>query len=117
MKISSASIGKSSAIDKSANGHGSTREHDESRQSNGCENELSANNLARLLRCLSEGSAQEIENLIGELDSLRNKLQSDGNRIQTDITKYSQLSQGVAQLAAIIADNVKKLPAASGITQ
>jgi len=115
MKIRSASIEKSSAIDKAANGHGLTSERDESLQSNGCEDELSANNLAVLLRRLSEGSAREIENLIGELDSLRNKLQSDGSRIQSDITKYSQLSRGVVQLAAIIADNVKNLPAVSGI--
>src|SRR5437764_3790490 len=88
MKIRSASIEKSSTIDKAANGHGLTSERDESLQSNGCEDELSANNLAVLLRRLSEGSAREIGNLIGELDSLRNKLQSDGSRIQSDITKY-----------------------------
>jgi hypothetical protein len=117
MKIRSASIEKSSAIDKAANGHGLTSERDESRQSNSCEDELSANNLAVLLRRLSEGSAREIENLIGELDSLRTKLQSDGSRIQSDIAKYSQLSRGVVQLAAIIADNVKNLPAVSGIPQ
>jgi hypothetical protein len=115
MKTRSASIEKSSIIDKAANVHELTRERNE--ESNGYDDELSANNLATLLRRLSDGSTREIENLIGELHSLRNKLQSDGNRIQSDITKYSQLSQGVVQLAAIIADNVKKLPAASDIPQ
>jgi hypothetical protein len=117
MKTRSVSIEKSSIIDEAENVHELTRERDEFHESNGYDDELSANNLATLLRRLSDGSTREVENLIGELHSLRNKLQSDGNRIQSDITKYSQLSQGVVQLAAIIADNVKKLPAASDIPQ
>jgi hypothetical protein len=54
---------------------------------------------------------------MGELHGLRNKLQNDANRIQSDITKYTQLSQSILQLATVISDNVKKLPDASGIAQ
>src|SRR5204863_2267570 len=108
-------IEKSSTIDKAANGHGLTSERDESLQSNGCEDELSANNLAVLLRRLSEGSAREIENLIGELDSLRNKLQSDGSRIQSDITKYSQTISRCVCSAALTAPRGRFRTASSSL--
>ena len=44
---------------------------------------------------------------MGDLHGLRNKLQSDGNRIQRDIVKYTELSQGILQLATIVSDSVK----------
>jgi hypothetical protein len=72
--------------------------------------------LGALLRQVSEASTHELEILINELQGLRRKLESDGDRIQTDIEKYTELSQGVMQLAAIISDSVKKIPAAPSIT-
>lgn len=54
---------------------------------------------------------------MGELHGLRNKLHSDGNRIQGDIIKYTELSQGILQLATIVSDSVKKLPGASDIRE
>ena len=59
----------------------------------------------------------EIDNLIGELQTLRKKLQTDGERIEQDIGKYAELNQQVMQLTSIIADTVKKLPGASGISR
>ncbi|HKD36770.1 MAG TPA: hypothetical protein VKB78_08210, partial [Pirellulales bacterium] len=44
--------------------------------------QASADNLGTLVRRVSESSSQQIENLVGELQSLRKKLHSDGNRIQ-----------------------------------
>jgi hypothetical protein len=41
---------------------------------------------------------------------LRNQLQNAGNRIQRDIAEYSELSQQIMQLTAVISDSVKKLP-------
>ena len=52
----------------------------------------------------------EIDNLIGDLQTLRRKLQTDGERIQRDIAEYAELSQQVMQLTKIISDSVKKLP-------
>jgi hypothetical protein len=72
--------------------------------------ETTDDNLAALLRRVSEASAREIESLIGELHGLRNKLESHGERIQSDIAKYAELSQGVMQLTTIISENVKNLP-------
>jgi hypothetical protein len=74
------------------------------------DDEISADNLNSLLRRVTELSTCEIENLIKELHSLREKLETDGERIQSDITRYTELSQGVMQLTTIITDNVKRLP-------
>ena len=77
--------------------------------------EMSADNLTALLRRVSEVSTREIENLIGDLQSLRRKLHTDGNRIQRDIAEHAELSQQVMRLASIISESVKKLPAAPSI--
>ena len=71
--------------------------------------ETSGDNLGTLLRRVSEASTCEIESLIDELHGLRKKLETHGERIQTDIVRYTELSQGVMQLTAIIAENVKRL--------
>jgi hypothetical protein len=77
--------------------------------------EIAVNGLNTLLRQVSEVSRREIENLVGELQTLDKKLQTDSNRIQRDIEEYAELSQHVLQLTTIIADSVRKLPAAPGI--
>jgi hypothetical protein len=72
--------------------------------------EMSGDNLAALLRRVSEASTREVESLIDELHEIRKGLKDDAERIQSDIVKYAELSQGVMELTAIISDNVKKLP-------
>ena len=57
-------------------------------------------------------TAQEIENLITELQGLRKKLLSNSNRIQRDITEHTELNQQVMQLTDIISESVKQLPTA-----
>ncbi len=78
--------------------------------------EVSAENLSGLLRRVSKTSIGEIDSLISELQTLRRKLQTDGERIQSDIAKYTELSQQVMQLTAIITDSVKKLPGVAPIS-
>jgi hypothetical protein len=114
--IALAQIEQSTEIDNSASIHDFTHDSDAFRPENN-NDEQSANNLHTLLRRVSEASTREIENLVGELHGLRNKLQNDGNRIQGDIVKYTELSQGIVQLATIVSDSVKKLPGASDIAQ
>ena len=70
----------------------------------------SAEELATLLRRVSEAPTREIEKLINQLQRLRTQLQDAGNRIQRDIADYTELSQQTMQLTAIISDSVKKLP-------
>jgi hypothetical protein len=83
------------------------------------DSEMAANNLSTLLRRVSGNSAREIDNLIGELSTLRDKLQADSDRVERDIVEYAQLSQSVLQLTKIIADGVtqvKKVPDAPSIS-
>jgi chemotaxis protein histidine kinase CheA len=84
------------------------------------DSELAANNLSNLLRRVSAHSAREIDNLIGELQTLRERLRSDGSRVERDIVEYAALSQSVIQLTKIIADgvtHVKKVPDAPSISE
>jgi len=80
------------------------------------DSEMSANNLNSLLRRVSATSTREIDELIGELQTLREKLQADGNRVQRDIAEYAELSQSVMQVTKIISESVKKLPGAPSIS-
>jgi cell fate (sporulation/competence/biofilm development) regulator YlbF (YheA/YmcA/DUF963 family) len=80
------------------------------------DSEMSANNLNSLLRRVSATSTREIDELIGELQTLREKLQADGNRVQRDIAEYAELSQSVMQVTKIISESVKKLPGAPSVS-
>ena len=83
------------------------------------ESEMAANNLSTLLRRVSGNSAREIDNLIGELSTLRDKLQADSDRVEREIVEYAQLSQSVLSLTKIIAEGVtqvKKVPDAPSIS-
>ena len=71
---------------------------------------MRAEELAALLRRLSDAPIREIESLINQLQKLRTQLQNAGNRIQRDISEYTELSQQTMQLTSIISDSVKKLP-------
>ena len=86
------------------------------RQSENNDGEMTANDLAMLLGRVSGTSTREIDNLIGELQTLRKKLQTDSNRLQRDIADYASLSQSVMQLTKIVSDSVKKLPDAPDVT-
>jgi hypothetical protein len=83
------------------------------------ESETAANNLSTLLRRVSGNSAREIDNLIGELCTLRDRLQADSDRVEREIVEYASLSQSVIQLTKVIADGVtqvKKVPDAPSIS-
>jgi hypothetical protein len=110
--LGSAEIEKSSEVEVGGNIHELARGSSAVfRQPEASDVEISADNLTALLRRVSEASTRKIENLIGDLQSLRKKLHTDGNRIQRDIAEYSELSQQVLQLTNIISESVKKLPA------
>jgi hypothetical protein len=85
----------------------------------GSDSEMIANNVGSLLRRVTGTSTREIDNLINELQNLRDKLRTDGNRVQRDIVEYAALSQSVMQLTKIISESlmqVKKLPDAPSIS-
>jgi hypothetical protein len=114
----STKISQPSEIDVGGNIHEllMTRGSDAIRQVDIAGDEIAANSVAPFLRRVSEASRREIKSLIDELQTLDQKLEADGDRIQRDVKEYANLGLHVMQLTTIIADNVRELPDAPGIT-
>ena len=95
--LGSAEIDKSAETEVEGNIRELTRGSAGFRQAENSDGEMTANNLSALLRRVSGSSTRQIDNLIGELRTLRDKLQTDGDRVQRDIVEYAALSQSVLQ--------------------
>ena len=79
------------------------------------ESEMVASNINSLLQRVAGTSVQEIDNLITELETLRDMLQSEAARVQREIVQYSTLTQGALQSTKAIAESLtqlKKVPGA-----
>jgi hypothetical protein len=79
------------------------------------DSEVATGNLGNLVRRVSVNSASEIDNLIRELQLLRDKLVADGHRVEREIVEYAGLSQSVIDMTRIITESmtqVKRLPTA-----
>ena len=68
--------------------------------------EATVNNVNSLIQRVAGTSLGEIENLISELESLRDLLHAEGQRVQREISGYAQLSQAAIKSTRMIADNV-----------
>jgi hypothetical protein len=68
--------------------------------------EATVNNVNSLIQRVAGTSLAEIENLITELESLRDILHAEGQRVQREISGYAQLSQAAMKSTRMIADNV-----------
>jgi hypothetical protein len=68
--------------------------------------EATVNNVNSLIQRVAGTSLGEIENLISELESLRDLLHAEGQRVQREISGYAQLSQAAMKSTRMIADNV-----------
>jgi hypothetical protein len=68
--------------------------------------EATVNNVNSLIQRVAGTSLAEIENLVSELESLRDLLHSEGQRVQREISGYAQLSQAAMKSTRMIADNV-----------
>jgi hypothetical protein len=68
--------------------------------------ESTVNNVNSLIQRVAGTSLAEIENLISELESLRDLLHAEGQRVQREISGYAQLSQAAMKSTRMIADNV-----------
>jgi hypothetical protein len=78
--------------------------------------EATVNNVNSLIQRVAGTSLAEIENLISELEGLRDLLHSEGQRVQREISGYAQLSQAAMKSTRMIADNVAQWKlAADGI--
>src|SRR6266404_380873 len=68
--------------------------------------EVTVNNVNSLIQRVAGASIAEIQNLISELESLRELLHAEGQRVQREISGYAQLSQAAMKSTRMIADNV-----------
>jgi hypothetical protein len=113
-RIESLEISKATELSAGANIDELAPAIDAPCQSEMSDGQMSTDNLGTLVRRVSESSTQQIENLVGELQTLRKKLHNDGNRIQCEIEEYAVLNQQVMQLTTIIFESMSKLPANGG---
>ena len=70
--------------------------------------EATVSNVNSLIQRVAGTSLAEIENLISELESLRDLLHAEGQRVQREISGYAQLSQAAMKSTRMIADNVQQ---------
>ena len=68
--------------------------------------EFAASNVRSLVQRVAGTSLQEIDNLISELQSLRDYISNEGERVQREIAGYAQLSQAAMNSTKIIADSM-----------
>ena len=73
------------------------------------ESEMVASNINSLLQRATVTSVQEVNDLIKELQTLRNKLNSEAGRVQREIVEYATLTQGALQSTKIIAESLTHL--------
>jgi len=70
--------------------------------------EAAVNNVNSLIQRVAGTSLAEIDNLISELEGLRDLLHAEGQRVQREISGYAQLSQAAMKSTRMIADNVSQ---------
>jgi hypothetical protein len=70
------------------------------------DNELAANSISSMLSGVSETSLQEIENRIGELQTLRELLQHEAGRVQREIVEHAVLIQSARQSIRTISESL-----------
>jgi hypothetical protein len=70
--------------------------------------EATVNNVNSLIQRVAGTSLSEIENLISELEALRDLLHAEGQRVQREISGYAQLSHAAMKSTRMITDNVQQ---------
>ncbi len=75
--------------------------------------EATVSSVNSLIQRVAGTSLTEIENLVSELEALRDLLHSEGQRVQREIAGYAQLSQAAMKSTRMIADNVAQWKRAS----
>jgi hypothetical protein len=68
--------------------------------------EATVSNVNSLIQRVAGTSLTEIENLVTELEALRDLLHNEGQRVQREIAGYAQLSQAAMKSTRMLADNV-----------
>ncbi len=68
--------------------------------------EIVVSNVNTLIQRVAGTSIAEIQNLICELETLRELLHAEGQRVQREISGYAQLSQAAMKSTRMVADSV-----------
>jgi hypothetical protein len=68
--------------------------------------EVAVNTVNSLIQRVAGTSITEIENLISELEGLRDLLHAEGQRVQREISGYAQLSQAAMKSTRMVAESV-----------
>jgi len=65
-----------------------------------------ATNINSLVQRVAGSSLREMQNVIWELENLRDFLQSEGERVQREISNYAQITQAAMSSTRTIADSM-----------
>ncbi len=77
------------------------------------DSDATVKNVNSLIQRVAGTSLGEIENLITELESLRDLLHAEGQRVQREIAGYAHLSHAAMKSTRIIAENLAQWKSAS----
>ena len=77
------------------------------------ESDATVKNVNSLIQRVAGTSLGEIENLITELESLRDLLHAEGQRVQREIAGYAHLSHAAMKSTRIIAENLAQWKSAA----
>jgi hypothetical protein len=77
------------------------------------ENDATVKNVNSLIQRVAGTSLGEIENLISELENLRDLLHAEGQRVQREIAGYAHLSHAAMKSTRIIAENLSQWKSAA----
>ena len=77
------------------------------------ETDTTVKNVNSLIQRVAGTSLGEIENLISELESLRDLLHAEGQRVQREIAGYAHLSHAAMKSTRIIAENLQQWKSAA----
>jgi hypothetical protein len=67
-----------------------------------------ASNLSSVIERISGTSIIEIEQLITELQALRDYLLKEGQRLQREVTEYARLNQGAMESTRVINETLRR---------
>jgi hypothetical protein len=71
--------------------------------------EHAAHNIGSVIQRVNDASAQEIDRLIAELESLRDMLERESVRVQREVSQYAELGQSATETTKIIFEGLAKL--------
>jgi hypothetical protein len=68
--------------------------------------EVFVNNLNSIVQRVAGSSVKEIDNLIDQLERLREHLHNEGQRVQREVVAYAQMSHAAMRSTQIIAESM-----------